>query len=148
MSQHIQPLTLLSLLSFLGILDAGYLLYTRLAGVSIACGPVFQGCDTVAASSYSVLFGVPLSLWGLLFYITIFKIAFHMRVHLLEKIGLGFVRPLLPQLLVVAATLGLISSAYFTYLQAFVINAWCMYCVLSAALSVGIFVTTLFFIKK
>jgi uncharacterized membrane protein len=97
----------------------------------------------VAASSYSTLFGIPLSAFGLLFYLSIFKIALHMRYQLLEKVGLGMLRPFLPQMLLVASTLGFICSAYFTYLQAFVINAWCMYCVISACLSTIIFIATL-----
>ena len=141
------PLTLISILSTLGMLDAGYLLYTRIAGVSIACGPVFHGCNEVAASTYSVLFGVPLSAWGLLFYISMFKLAIHMRYQLLERVGLGALRPYLSQMLLIAATLGVVSSAYFIYLQGFVINAWCMYCVFSACISVALFATTVWYLQ-
>jgi uncharacterized membrane protein len=141
-------LTLISTLSFFGMLDAGYLLYTRIAGVEIACGPVFHGCSTVAASRYSVLFGIPLSAWGLVFYVCVLTLVLSMRYQLLEKVRLGFVRPYVPQLLLVATTLGVVSSVYFIYLQAFVINAWCMYCVVSAVLSVSIFISTLLLLQK
>jgi uncharacterized membrane protein len=137
-----------ALLSLLGIADAGYLLYTRLAGVSINCGPVFHGCDTVAASSYSTMFGMPLSLYGLLFYAAILACVVAMHTRLLTFLRMEALRAYVPTLLLTASTLGVVSSAYFTYLQAFVINAWCTYCIISACISVCIFVLVLLVQKE
>lgn len=134
-------------LATFGMCDAAYLLYTRLAGLSIACGPLFHGCDQVAASSYSTLFGIPLSAYGLLFYISILKIALHMRFSLLERVGLGVVRAYLPHMLLIAVTLGGAFSAYFIYLQGVVIGAWCTYCLLSALTSALLFVTTVMLVR-
>jgi hypothetical protein len=41
------------------------------------------------------------------------------------------------------ATIGLLFSAYLTYLEAFVIHAWCRWCIASAVLAVLIFIFTL-----
>ena len=38
----------------------------------------------------------------------------------------------IPAVLLGGGVLGLIFSAYLTYLEAFVINAWCQWCIMSA----------------
>src|SRR5687768_14546575 len=54
------PMTILAVAG-LGI--ATYLLAARILGEPPACGPV-KGCETVAASEYATLFGVPVALFG------------------------------------------------------------------------------------
>jgi uncharacterized membrane protein len=46
-------------------------------------------------------------------------------------------------LLLAGATFGVVFSAYLTYLEAAVINAWCQYCVVSAIVITLIFFATL-----
>ena len=46
-------------------------------------------------------------------------------------------------LMLAGALGGTLFSAWLTYLEAFVINAWCQYCVISAILITLIFVATL-----
>jgi uncharacterized membrane protein len=48
-----------------------------------------------------------------------------------------------PLLLVAGAGIGLAFSAYLTYLEAFVIHAWCRWCIVSATLAVLIFLASL-----
>ena len=51
-------------------------------------------------------------------------------------------------LLFAGALLGVLFSAYLTYLEAMVIQAWCRYCVASAILITVIFVATLPEVKR
>ncbi|PIT91249.1 vitamin K epoxide reductase [Candidatus Kaiserbacteria bacterium CG10_big_fil_rev_8_21_14_0_10_49_17] len=126
---HSRVLSVIALATF-GIIDAGYLSWARFTGSSLSCN-ILNGCNVVAASPESVLFGImPLSYLGLLFYIGIFALG----VLLLVQDAKLF------RVLLVLATLGgFLASVYFTYLQAFVINAFCIYCLTSAVLSTLLF---------
>lgn len=111
---------ILIILSAIGFLDALFLSYTHFKGIIPPCTTGFQ-CDVVTTSKYSVLFGVPLAYLGLAFYLTLFIGA----IYYLEKdAGLRFLRSF--------SGLGFLASIYFIYLQGWVINAWCLYCLLSA----------------
>ena len=53
----------MTVLGCAGLAIAGYLLMVRLLGEAPACGPV-RGCDTVAASEFATMFGLPVALFG------------------------------------------------------------------------------------
>ena len=57
-------------LAIAGLAIAGYLLAVRLLGEAPACGPV-AGCDTVAASEYATVIGLPVALYGVVFSIVL-----------------------------------------------------------------------------
>ena len=64
------------ILSFLGLADAWYLGDAALTGTQISCNTlVLSGCNIVAASKYSHLFGIPLGVYGALFYAAVFMLA-------------------------------------------------------------------------
>ncbi len=91
----------------------------RLLGGAPACGPV-QGCDTVAASEYATVLGLPVALYGVGF--SLFLVAATLvwwrrgdRRALYVAYGLGL--------------LGVVAVAYLTYLELFVIHAICIWCV-------------------
>jgi uncharacterized membrane protein len=107
---------------FIGILVSSYLLYARLSGGELICG--VSSCNTVNSSDYSVLLGVPLSAWGLLFY---GGMIFLLLVRKYKLFYFGSI-------------VGVIFSAYLTFLEFFVIKAWCQWCLLSAWLTVCLFV--------
>jgi uncharacterized membrane protein len=93
-------------------------------GIVPPCSTSFlSGCATVAKSQYSVFFGVPLSLLGMIFYLGAILVC-----------GIILFRPkeIFKKILLALSFAGVISSIYFIYLQAFVIKAFCVYCVLSA----------------
>jgi uncharacterized membrane protein len=103
----------------LGLLIAAYLAWTRLSGGLPVCGPL-HGCETVALSSYSELFGVPVAVFGLAFSIVLLGLSLAWwrradRRALLGLYGLGL--------------LGVLFVAYLTYLELFVIGAVCVWCV-------------------
>lgn len=109
-------------LSTLGVIIAAYLLYGQLTLSPIICG--ITSCGVVAGSKYAAFLGVPVAAWGLSFY-TAVAIFFYLRLN---------------KFLLVTGIIGVIFSAYLTYLEAFVIKAWCQWCILSAWLTVGILI--------
>jgi uncharacterized membrane protein len=123
-------LTGIALVGFIGFLDSVYLTAKRFLGGPIPCF-VFTGCDTVSQSPYALLFGVPLSVIGILYYLTVIGIVlFYFESGRTE----------LMKLFCALSAIGFVSSAYFIYLQAFVIKAFCFYCVLSAISSTVLFI--------
>jgi len=114
-------------LSGLGIFVSGYLVTKRFTGGSLACTRWAQ-CDVVSNSVYSQIHGVPVSVIGLAGYLLLLVLAFAalwtegrtQRQILL----LGFVLSLV----------GVGFSAYLTYLEIYVIEALCAWCVASAVI--------------
>src|SRR6187401_3501768 len=106
-------------LALAGLAIAAYLLVARIIGEAPACGPV-KGCETVAASEYATLFGVPVALFGVAFsaVLAIACVAWWRRADpraLYASYGFGLA--------------GVIAVAYLTYLEVFVIRAICVWCV-------------------
>src|SRR3989338_7796178 len=97
--------------------DAAFLLAKRISGAPIPCF-ITSGCDTVSKSPYSVLFCVPLSAWGVLFYL---------GIGFLALLYMDTKNLLIAKLIPIATTLGFLSSAYFIYVQKFLIKAFCIY---------------------
>lgn len=116
-------------LALVGFTDSAFLLAKRVSGAPIPCF-ITSGCDTVSKSPYSVLFGVPLSAWGILFYL---------GIGFLSLLYVDTKSLLVAKLIPLATTLGFISSAYFIYIQKFKIGALCIYCILSAVVSTMLF---------
>lgn len=102
----------------LGLLDSLYLSYSRLFGGEVAC-VITHGCATVAESEYSVFLGVPLAYIGVAYYITVLALTYLKRWDELLAITL----------------VGALMSLYFIYVQAFIIGAYCIYCLTSAGIS-------------
>jgi uncharacterized membrane protein len=106
-------------LALAGLGIATYLLAMRVLGEAPACGPV-RGCDTVAASEYATVFGVPVALFGVGFSAVLLgaSVAWWRRADkraLYVAYGLGLA--------------GVFAVAYLTYLELFVIEAICIWCV-------------------
>lgn len=127
-------------LAFFGIADAWYLSQAALTDTALWCGVnTPDGCNIVAQSEYSRLFGIPLALYGLAFYITTFALAaaaFFKRTRYLTQALVGF------------GLFGLLSSLYFLYLQIFRIEAICIYCVASFIISTLIFGGTVLLYRR
>lgn len=128
----------LIIVSFLGFLDATYLTIAHYSGISLKC-TILHGCDIVTTSPYSLIFGIPVALFGGLYYFTILicSILYFDTKH---KTILKFMVPL--------TIAGFLASVWFVYLQFFVINALCQYCMLSAITSTVLFIFGLIINKK
>ncbi len=125
--------------SLVGIVDAAYLSYARFTHSALSC-TILDGCNVVAASPHAVLLGViPLAYLGLVFYIAIFFLGVMLFRYDQRSIRLT---------LVGATGIGIVASAYFVYVQSVLIGAYCLYCIISAALSVVLFPLALALLRK
>jgi uncharacterized membrane protein len=113
-----------AILSLLGLADAIYLTVEHLAGRSVQC-TITSGCEEVLTSTYATVAGVPLALLGALFYFIAFSLA----------ILAAFGNKRAGDLLLYVVALMLAVSVYLFILQAFVIHAFCQFCLLSAIIT-------------
>ena len=117
-------LVVIAVLSLCGLADAIYLTIEHITGQSVRC-TIVAGCSEVLSSSYAVVGGYPLASIGALAYFTVFSLA------ILALFGYRIASQLLV-LLVLAMCL---VSLWLIYLQAFVIHAFCQFCLLSAIIT-------------
>ena len=117
------------LFAVLGLLNAGFVYVRVQSGGPLPCF-VVSGCDVVQASSYAYLFGVPLSLWGALYYALIaFSSLFLFIISSRAEWNIRYIYILRAWFLLVA--FGFLFSWYLFALQAFIIGAFCSSCLFS-----------------
>lgn len=123
-------LVAVAVVSFIGFADAAYLTIQHYNQGILPC-VIFKGCDQVLTSSYAKVLGIPISLIGAVYYLTILISA------------LLFLDTKNPKALLVLGYLpvaGLAVSLGLVYLQLFVIKAVCFYCMFSAISSTILFI--------
>lgn len=136
--KHLKQLLSLALvvISLLGIFDAGFITYEKLSGRIPTCRPPFE-CGTVLNSDWAYIAGIPLSIYGLVFYLIVFVFSvlnvlevqltipvtktIRNTIYLLTMFGFGF-------------------SLYLIFLMQFIIGAWCLWCLFSAITSSSLFI--------
>ena len=121
-----------ALLSLLGLTDAIYLTIEHVTGQSVRC-TIVAGCSEVLSSSYAVVAGIPLAMIGAAAYFTVFSLA------TLAAFGYRVAGNLLTPLIVAM----FLVSLWLIYLQAFAIRAFCQFCLLSAGITLLLFVVAL-----
>ena len=133
--------TLLPALSLLGLFDSLYLLwvYTSPSRPIVCLG---SGCDAVRASSYAHLFGLPLPAFGVASYALLGLLIFA-EVLVSPRLGRA-----IQYAVAGISCAGFLFSIYLTSLEAFVIHAWCAWCVVSALVVTGIFVLSLLELRR
>lgn len=106
----------------IGVLDTLYLVYHKVRGTDVAC--FFfpkEWCHRVQHAPQSKTFGIPNSIAGLCMYVVILlSIYFFLAGSISFWLARGVI------------TFGFLFSLYFTYVQAFVLRAFCTWCVVSA----------------
>jgi uncharacterized membrane protein len=116
------------LLALAGLGVAGYLTYIETTKIAAVCGPVGD-CNSVQSSPYAYLFGVlPVGLLGLAGYVTI--LAAWLTGEWLVPRWKAYTWLAIFGM----ALFGTAFSIYLTYLEPFVINAVCIWCLISAVL--------------
>jgi len=136
--QNLQTNTsIIRIASAIGMLVSGYLAYVKLFHIAIYCTPGLGDCETVNSSTYSILFGVPLGVWGLIGYTALFLlITFGKKIYFFSEYL---------DLTIFAISLGgFLFSIYLTSLELFVIKATCQWCILSAVMMTLIFIASVF----
>ena len=121
-----------ALLSLLGLADAIYLTVEHVNGQSVRC-TIIAGCSEVLSSSYATIRGIPVAAVGAAAYFSVFSLA------TLAAFGYRVAATLLNPLV----TAMFLISLWLIYLQAFVIRAFCQFCLLSAAITFGLFIVVL-----
>lgn len=114
----------IALLSLCGLADALYLTVQHITGQSVRCTLV-SGCSEVLSSSYAVVAGYPLAAVGAFAYFSVFSLA----------VLALFDYPIVGRLLLPLVLAMCVVSLWLIYLQAFVIHAFCQFCLLSAAIT-------------
>ena len=124
--------------ALIGFADASSLAIEHYEGVTPPCSLV-SGCEKVLSSSYSEVLGIPVSLPGAFFYILVAAgvLAYLEGKH--EK---------LLRYALLMTVFGLLASIWFVVLQVFVIHAYCLYCMGSAATSTILFILACVIFKK
>jgi uncharacterized membrane protein len=121
-------------LALIGIADALYVAQGSYTGQALWC-PIIEGCNTVVNSPYARIFGMPLSYFGLVYYLYMFGLAALLAFDPSSR-GLRF-----GALLYTA--MGMLSSIYFMYIQLNFIQAVCIYCLFSAVTTLLLLITAL-----
>ena len=115
--------TAVAIVSLAGLADATYLTVQALTGETLSCGGS-PDCFRVLGSSYAKMGGIPVALLGALAYFSVFSFA------TFAAFGHGGVRKFLA-LIVGAMFMG---TLWLLYVQAFLLHAYCRYCLFSAAI--------------
>jgi uncharacterized membrane protein len=117
------------------LIDSVYLTWIKLAHQEAACAGIGD-CDAVNSSPYAEIGGIPIALLGALAYLLILCLLCFDRYK--SRLGENSV------LLVLGLTfIGVLYSAYLTYLELFVLHAICPFCVISAVVMTLLFALTL-----
>lgn len=126
----------IAILSLAGFFVAFYMLAHSLGWTGpLVCG--VGDCATVQSSKYARIGPLPVPALGLVGYMLILGTAFlgiqpgHRNATMVSRALVGL------------STVALLFSGYLTYLEAYVIHAWCQWCVISAVLATLIFIAAL-----
>ena len=123
-------------LTVLGIIVAGYLTWLHLTDSTALCAGV-GGCEDVQYSVYANIGKIPVAAIGLLGYVAMLGVLF------LEK----WWSPLTPSIstlgLLGLALVGTLFSAYLTYIEFFVLETLCPYCIASAIIMVALLIVAI-----
>lgn len=123
---------------FIGFIDSSYLSVLHFRNEIPPCSLLGE-CEKVLTSKYAIVWGVPLALFGALYYLMV--VMFSM---------LYFDTKNSKYIAMAAGTvvIGFIFTLWFLYLQAFVIKAFCEFCLLSAGITTALFFGLWFALNK
>jgi uncharacterized membrane protein len=116
--------TVAAIVSLAGVADATYLTVQALTGETLSCGGS-PDCFRVLGSSYARVGGIPVALLGALAYFSVFTLA--------TFAAFGYARA--RTLLIPTITAMFLVTLWLLYVQAFLLHAYCRYCLFSAAIT-------------
>lgn len=139
----VQALMLLLTLAGLGV--SLYLMWGYTApGATLACGGS-HGCETVKNSVYANLMGIPLPSLGLVSYLGLLVLLLAQNQPAVRNRGWS---AFIALAIFGLSLIGVLYSAYLTYIELFVIYAVCRWCVASALIMVAIFILSIFNLRN
>jgi len=123
----------IAVLSLAGAFLAIYLTLYKLGYLqTLACGT--GSCEVVQASRWSKLFGLPVAMWGVGFYLAMFVLA------AAGSFGRLADSPALARALAALSGFGVAFSGWLTYIEVARLHAICRYCVTSAGIVLVLFI--------
>ncbi len=126
---------LLAILALAGMGISSYLTFTHFADQPVACGGLGD-CNTVQTSDYAEVLGIPVATLGIVFSAAL------LAVVLWRLTGLDLAVEWAP-LAIFGMTLGGVGyAAYLTYIELFVLEAICIWCVsLASVISASLLIS-------
>jgi uncharacterized membrane protein len=126
----------MALISLAGLFLGAYLTMYKFGIIgSLACN--VGSCEQVQTSRWSVFLGLPVATWGVGFYVLMLALAIAgLQPRFIESRRLSLAMLLL-------TAWGVVFTAWLNYLEAFVIHAWCEWCLGSAGMVLVLFVLAL-----
>ena len=122
-----------AIVALAGLADATYLSVQAFTGETLSCGGS-PDCFRVLGSSYSKVGGIPVALLGAVAYFSVFALA--------TFAAFGRTRAQILLIPIIGAMF--LATLWFLYLQAFVLHAYCPFCLGSAAITFMLAGLTLF----
>lgn len=140
MKSHAVLLGLIVFLSVVGIADSLYLAESAVTKTPLVCDiEGLNDCNVVAQSPYAKLFGIPLGIYGIGFYVVMLILALLVRYT---------PQSLWRSALFIWALVGALASLCFVYIQLVLIQAVCVYCLVSALISFLLVPLSWLFLKR
>ncbi|MFL5500576.1 MAG: vitamin K epoxide reductase family protein [Gemmatimonadaceae bacterium] len=128
-------------LALAGIFISLYLTLYKLGIIGeLSCS--IGSCETVNTSKWSRFLGLPVAAWGLLFYLDVFAVALVGTFPRFED------ERVISVVLATQAAIGVLFSAWLTYLELGVIHAICIWCVTSACIVTLILIVSLIDLRE
>lgn len=135
---------LIGAIALVGCLETAWLTAAELSGTAADICPT-TGCKEVLQSDYATVFGLPLTFYGFLAYMTMAILAF-LPWLLRQKINKSFQSQVQETTWLLMFGLGVVMvvfSSYLMYVMLFKIQGLCPYCVASAIFSATLFTLTI-----
>ncbi|MEX1064312.1 MAG: vitamin K epoxide reductase family protein [Candidatus Paceibacterota bacterium] len=121
-------------LSIAGLIVSWHIFHKKRSGQKLVC-VIGEDCDKVIHSKYSKTLGISNEIIGILYYGLVASLT------VISVIGLTMIGPVsLSLFLVIIAGAAAVFSLILIFIQAFVLREWCEYCLVSAGISIVIFV--------
>ena len=121
-----------ALVALVGLGDSVYLTVKHFLKENVPCS-ILEGCEMVLTSAYAEIGGIPTAAFGAVAYFAVFSLA----------ILAAFGNRRMWSLFGLATVVMFLFTAWLFYLQAFVIKAFCQFCLLSALTTTILFVIAL-----
>ena len=127
---------MMALISLAGLFIGIYLTLYHFGYIgTLACG--VSSCETVQNSRYSMFIGIPVATWGGGFYGLMLLLSLAgMTERYAESRGLS-------SAIFALAGVGLIFTGWLNFVEAFLLHAWCVWCIISACMVVVLFLLAL-----
>lgn len=123
---------LAAIIALIGLGDAIYLVIHHYTAEAVPCGEGFD-CAAVLTSQYATIGGIPIAIFGAIAYFTAFSLA----------ILAAFGNRLMWRIFGFQVVLMALFTVRLIYLQAFVLKAFCQYCLISAGITFALLIVAL-----